>query len=165
MRYLFYTNYQSGGAGLTNAITGITEAAKSRTPLLVLAADVAAAAVRSNFRIDVASLATAVGATPERLHSPETAVAGVTRAYATAERERRTVVLALPLDVQAAEHDPAWLDTGVLEPIAASVTGATAIAGGAPPADMVDQLAGALARARRPVFIAGRGARHGGAGR
>src|SRR6476646_10735839 len=62
---------------------GMTEAAKSRTPLLVLAADVAAAAVRSNFRIDVASLATAVGATPERLHSPETAVADLTRAYAT----------------------------------------------------------------------------------
>jgi thiamine pyrophosphate-dependent acetolactate synthase large subunit-like protein len=152
------------GPGLTNAITGITEAAKSRTPMLVLAADVAAAAVRSNFRIDVASLATAVGATPERLHSPQTAVADVTRAYATAERERRTVVLALPLDVQAAEHDPAWRDTGVLEPTAASVTGAAAMAGGAPPADTVDQLAGALARARRPVFIAGRGARHGGAG-
>src|SRR5215471_19894380 len=30
------------GPGLTNAITGITEAAKSRTPLLVLAADVPA---------------------------------------------------------------------------------------------------------------------------
>ena len=37
------------GPGLTNALTGITEAAKSRTPLLVLAADVAGAAVRSNF--------------------------------------------------------------------------------------------------------------------
>jgi thiamine pyrophosphate-dependent acetolactate synthase large subunit-like protein len=152
------------GPGLTNAITGITEAAKSRTPMLVLAADVAAAAVRSNFRIDVASLATAVGATPERLHSPETAVADVTRAYATADRERRTVVLALPLDVQAAEHDPAWLGTRVLEPIAASVTGVTAIAGGAPPPETVEQLAAVLARARRPVFIAGRGARHVGAG-
>ncbi len=40
------------GCGLTNAMTGIAEAAKSRTPLLVLAADTAAAAVRSNFRID-----------------------------------------------------------------------------------------------------------------
>ncbi len=40
------------GCGLTNAMTGITEAAKSRTPLLVLAADVAGSAVGSNFRID-----------------------------------------------------------------------------------------------------------------
>ena len=38
------------GPGLTNAMTGITEAAKSRTPLVVLAADTGAAAVRSNFR-------------------------------------------------------------------------------------------------------------------
>src|SRR5690349_5056747 len=149
------------GPGLTNAITGITEAAKSRTPMLVLAADVAAAAVRSNFRIDVASLTTAVGATPERLRSPETAVADLTRAYLTAERERRTVVLALPLEVQAAECGVGG--GGVPEPIAASVTGAAAIAGGAPPAEVVEQLAAALARARRPVFIAGRGARHGSA--
>src|SRR5215475_10190240 len=45
------------GPGLTNALTGITEAAKSRTPLLVLAADVAGTAVRSNFRLDQAALA------------------------------------------------------------------------------------------------------------
>src|SRR6476661_1599820 len=146
------------GPGLTNAITGITEAAKSRTPLLVLAADVAAAAVRSNFRIDVASLATAVGATPERLHSPETAVADLTRAYATAEQERRTVVLALPLDVQAGSCDEPGLAAGPPAALPA------AIAGGAPPAETVEQLAAALARARRPVFIAGRGARHGAAG-
>ena len=44
------------GCGLTNAMTGITEAAKSRTPMLVLAADTGAAAVRSNFRIDQAAL-------------------------------------------------------------------------------------------------------------
>src|SRR5918998_6931556 len=35
------------GCGLTNAMTGITEAAKSRTPLLVLAAETGSAAVRS----------------------------------------------------------------------------------------------------------------------
>ncbi|HEV8220514.1 MAG TPA: thiamine pyrophosphate-binding protein [Streptosporangiaceae bacterium] len=160
------------GPGLTNAITGITEAAKSRTPMLVLAADVAAAAVRSNFRIDVASLTTAVGATPERLHSPETAVADLTRAYATADRERRTVVLALPLDIQAGSCDgpgaagvaAAAEPAAVPGTIAASVTGAAAIANGAPPAETVEQLAAALAGARRPVFIAGRGARHGRAG-
>src|ERR687894_2018416 len=40
------------GCGLTNALTGITEAAKSRTPMIVLAADTGAGAVRSNFFID-----------------------------------------------------------------------------------------------------------------
>jgi thiamine pyrophosphate-dependent acetolactate synthase large subunit-like protein len=152
------------GPGLTNAVTGITEAAKSRTPMLVLAADVAAAAVRSNFRIDVASIAAAVGATPERLHSAETAVADVTRAYRTAERERRTVVLALPLDVQAQECDGPELPGREPGAIAASVVGAAAIAGDAPPADITGQLAAALASAQRPVFIAGRGARVAAAG-
>jgi len=151
------------GPGLTNAITGITEAAKSRTPMLVLAADVAAAAVRSNFRIDVASIAMAVGATPERLHSAQTAVADVTRAYRIAERERRTVVLALPLDVQAAECPRAVLPDRESDQIVASVVGATAISGGVPPDDAVGALAAALAGARRPVFIAGRGARIAGA--
>ncbi|WP_277820250.1 thiamine pyrophosphate-binding protein, partial [Actinomadura sp. RB99] len=91
------------GPGLTNAVTGIAEAAKSRTPLLVLAGEVAASAVRSNFRIDQAALAAAVGAVPERVHSPETALADVARACRTALAERRTVLLGLPLDVQGAE--------------------------------------------------------------
>ena len=69
------------GCGLTNAMTGIAEAAKSRTPLIVLAADTGTAAVRSNFRVDQEALATAVGAVPERVHTPASAAADVVRAY------------------------------------------------------------------------------------
>jgi thiamine pyrophosphate-dependent acetolactate synthase large subunit-like protein len=139
------------GPGLTNAMTGITEAAKSRTPLLVLAADVAGSAVRSNFRIDVAALATSVGAQAERLHSPGSAVADVIRAYRTAQAQRRTVVLAMPLDVQAAQCDPP-----VIPPSPPPRP--------CPPAmESVAELAGALAGAQRPVFVAGRGARVAGA--
>ena len=90
------------GCGLTNALTGIAEAAKSRTPLLVLAADTAGAAVRSNFRIDQDAAVRAVGAVPERVHTAASAVDDVVRAYGTCVRQRRTVVLNLPLDVQAA---------------------------------------------------------------
>src|SRR5258708_33504654 len=90
------------GRGLTNALTGITEAAKSRTPLLVLAADVAGAAVRSNFRIDVAALAASVGAEADRLHSPTTAAADAARAYRTAPRERGTLGPAQAPDAPAA---------------------------------------------------------------
>ena len=94
------------GPGLTNAVTGITEAAKSRTPLLVLAADVAASAVRSNFRIDTDGLVAATGAVPERVHSAESAVDDVVRAWRTARNGRRTVVLNVPLDVQAQSAEP-----------------------------------------------------------
>src|SRR4029453_3415720 len=45
------------GCGLTNAMTGIAEAAKSRTPLVVVAAEPAATALRSNFRVDQDALA------------------------------------------------------------------------------------------------------------
>ena len=48
------------GCGLTNAMTGITEAAKSRTSMVVVAAEVTEP--RSNFYVDQQSLAAAVGA-------------------------------------------------------------------------------------------------------
>src|SRR6266498_3543483 len=137
------------GCGLTNAMTGITEAAKSRTPMLVLAADTAAAAVRSNFRVDQDGLALAVGAVPERAHAPRTAVADAARAWRTAVTQRRTVVLNLPLDVQAApfpESAPVVPPALDLRPPQPSPAVAAA-------------LAEALRRASRPVFVAGRGAR------
>jgi thiamine pyrophosphate-dependent acetolactate synthase large subunit-like protein len=136
------------GPGITNALTGITEAAKSRTPLLVLAADVSAGAVTSNFRIDVAAIAAATGATPARLHSAGFAVDDVVRAYRIARDERRTVVLALPLDVQAAECT--WPGVGDDRPVAPPE----------PAAGPAGQLAALLAGAARPVFLAGRGARN-----
>ncbi|QXJ19481.1 thiamine pyrophosphate-binding protein [Actinomadura graeca] len=152
------------GPGLTNALTGIAEAAKSRTPLLVLAGEVAAAEVRSNFRVDQAALAAAVGAVPERIHSPGTALADVARACRTAVAERRTVLLGLPLDVQGAPHPdaaaPERPSAGAdghpagYRPRAARVPPLPV-----PPAGAIARLADALQGAGRPVFIAGRGAR------
>lgn len=138
------------GCGLTNAMTGITEAAKSRTPLLVLAADVAAASVRSNFRVDQDALAVAVGAVPERIHSPRTAVEDAARAFRTAATQRRTVVLNLPLDVQAAECPPGSAEVSGRAPVLVPPR---------PSTRAVAELADALTRSRRPVFVAGRGAR------
>ncbi len=132
------------GPGLTNAMTGIAEAAKSRTPLLVLAAE--APEVRSNFHVDVAGLAAAVGAVSERLYSPASAVADAHRAWQTA-LGRRTVVLALPLNVQAAACEPA------------SVQAAPRTYPPGPSTEAVSALAAVLRGADRPVFIAGRGAR------
>ncbi|HWS38024.1 MAG TPA: thiamine pyrophosphate-binding protein [Actinoplanes sp.] len=134
------------GCGLTNALTGITEAAKSRTPMIVLAAEPAASALRSNFRVDQDALAHAVGAVSDRVHGPDTAVADTTRAWRTAVHERRTVVLNLPLDVQAATSEPA------------TVTPAPAIQPPRASDDAVTALAHLLRDAERPVFIAGRGA-------
>src|SRR5437879_4324317 len=92
------------GPGLTNALTGLAEAAKSRTPLIVLAGDTAAAAINSNFRLDQDSVVASVGAIPERIYGPATAVADVVRAAHRAQTARRPVVLMMPLDVKAAEQ-------------------------------------------------------------
>ena len=134
------------GCGLTNAMTGIAEAAKSRTPMVVLAAEPAAGAIRSNFRVDQDALARAVGAVSDRIHGPESAVADTARAWRVATGERRTVLLNLPLDLQAE------VATAAAPPLAPAVH---------PPRasdDAVAALAGLLAGAERPVFIAGRGA-------
>jgi thiamine pyrophosphate-dependent acetolactate synthase large subunit-like protein len=138
------------GPGLTNTVTGLTEAAKSRTPLLVIAADTPAAALRSNFRIDQAGLVEAVGAVAERVHGQATAMADVARAVRRARVERRAVVLMLPLDVQAAECDPS------LPPPLPELT--------PPRPGSVDALASLLAQAERPALVAGRGAVLAGAG-
>jgi thiamine pyrophosphate-dependent acetolactate synthase large subunit-like protein len=134
------------GCGLTNALTGITEAAKSRTPLVVLAAEATSPA--SNFHIDQSALATAVGALPRRLTRPDAAAEEAAAAYWTARHERRTVVLNLPLDVQSAET----ADSHVLPP-------EPTVAEGSVDEEGVGRLAGALRAARRPIFVAGRGAR------
>ena len=82
-------------------MTGITEAAKSRTPLVVVAAE--ATTPLSNFYVDQAALAAAVGAVPCRVTTRRVLPTQAAAAYWTARDERRTVVLNLPLDVQAAE--------------------------------------------------------------
>src|SRR5215216_5636607 len=87
------------GPGFTNTLTGLAEAAKARTPLIVLAADIPAGTLWSNFKVDQAALAATVGAIPERVRGPETAAADTARALRRAQTERRPVVLSIPIDV------------------------------------------------------------------
>ncbi|MFW0774337.1 thiamine pyrophosphate-binding protein [Paenarthrobacter nitroguajacolicus] len=136
------------GCGLSNAITGIGEAAKSRTPMIVLTADTQAAATRSNFKIDQDGLARSVGAVAERIHSPATAVADTVRAFRTAVNERRTVVLSLPLDIQSGTASDEVSDVVVPEPLKVR-----------PDAAAVERLVALIGAAERPVFVAGRGGR------
>jgi thiamine pyrophosphate-dependent acetolactate synthase large subunit-like protein len=137
------------GCGLTNAMTGITEAAKSRTPVVVVAAEVTEP--RSNFFVDQETLARAVGAVPVRVDDPATASAVAADAVRTAVTTRRTVVLNLPLPVQAASPVEEVAQRPSRDPEPAT-----------PSASDVDRVADAVRRAERPVFVAGRGARGGG---
>jgi thiamine pyrophosphate-dependent acetolactate synthase large subunit-like protein len=140
------------GPGLTNAITALTEAAKARTPLIVVAADTSADAIRSNFSIDQAGLAAAVGAVAERAGSAASAVEDLARAWRRAVVDRRAVLLSLPLDVQAAEVP------------SERVTPPTPPAPPEPPPGEVRQVADLVTAARSPLIVAGRGAVLAGAG-
>jgi acetolactate synthase I/II/III large subunit len=136
------------GPGLTNTVTGLTEAAKSRTPLLVLAGESPAAALTSNFRIDQPGLVESVGAAADRVQSPATAADDAQRAYQRALIERRPVVLMLPIDIQPQPPE-------ALEPRQPPVP---PLPTPEPPAQALAAVADLLQNAQRPVIIAGRGA-------
>jgi thiamine pyrophosphate-dependent acetolactate synthase large subunit-like protein len=139
------------GPGLTNTMTGLAEAAKSRTPVLVLAGETPAAALNSNFRIDQHDLVESVGAIADRVFSPATAADDAQRAYHRALVERRPVVLMMPIDIQAVPiatqtaAEPTTPPPPSLEPAA-------------PAPEAITAAVEILARAKRPAIIAGRGA-------
>ncbi|WP_344757453.1 thiamine pyrophosphate-binding protein [Leifsonella bigeumensis] len=135
------------GPGLTNAMTGIGEAVKARTPLIVVAGETPRTMKTSNFWIDQAAAAEALGALAFRLESPQTALADAAQAFLAA-RSGRPVLLGLPLDVQAAEFD--WTGSAPALPDAPSPSVASA--------DAVADLASRLAAAERPLILGGRGA-------
>ena len=136
------------GPGLTNTMTGLAEAAKSRTPVLVLAGETPAAALTSNFRIDQHDLVESVGAIADRVHSAKTAADDAARAYQRAVIERRPVVLMLPIDIQpqpAAQTEPSQPPLPRLSPPE-------------PAAQAIAAAADLIVGAQRPAIIAGRGA-------
>jgi thiamine pyrophosphate-dependent acetolactate synthase large subunit-like protein len=136
------------GPGLTNTVTGLTEAAKSRTPVLVLAGETPAAALTSNFRIDQHGLVESVGAIAERVHSPATAADDALRAYQRTIIERRPVVLMLPIDIQPQPPDATEPRNPPLPPLPHFE----------PSREAVRAVADLLQGADRPAIIAGRGA-------
>ncbi|MCS5734514.1 thiamine pyrophosphate-binding protein [Herbiconiux daphne] len=136
------------GCGLTNAMTGITEAAKSHSRVLVVTGDTADGDTNSNFFIDQDQAVAALGAVPTRIHSAASAVADAARAFSVCAGQRKTVVLSLPIDLQleTIEWDPSLVpvhhDPAPTAPAAEAVLG------------LLDE----IAAAERPVFVGGRGA-------
>jgi thiamine pyrophosphate-dependent acetolactate synthase large subunit-like protein len=91
-----------------------------------------------------------VGAFAERVHAPQSAHADAARALRRAELERRPVVLSMPIDVQA---QPAAQPAAAPSPGPAPVPTAPS-----PRASDLTAAAELLAKARRPLLLAGRGA-------
>jgi thiamine pyrophosphate-dependent acetolactate synthase large subunit-like protein len=90
----------------------------------------------------------AVGAVSERLYTPASAREDALRAVTRALRDRQTVVLSMPLDVQNAAL------ASNLPPLALPAPPGRLF----PDPQAVERLADALSRAQRPLILGGRGA-------
>lgn len=148
------------GPGFGNALTGLAEAAKSRTPLVALVPE--AQSPRSNFAFAAPGLegmAAAIGAGFARI-----AAVGVAEQVAEVCRRARagsgqTMLLVLPLEVQGQEARAASEAGEASEARAADGAddGDDGVRASSDPASLL-LLVDALTAARRPIFIAGRGA-------
>lgn len=135
------------GPGFTNTLTALTEAAKSRTPLVVVAGATSAGSDRSNFEIDQEVLARTAGAQSLTLTSDPEIIESLSAAIDAAVAQQRPLVVNMPLDVQGASVPipSVWPEPG--EGDRQLLTDPDR-----------DALVSALNGAERPVFIAGRGA-------
>jgi acetolactate synthase-1/2/3 large subunit len=133
------------GAGFTNSLTALTEAAKARIPMVVVVGDAPTSGPRP-WDIDQVVVAQGLGVQTLTV-TPENAARITEEAWGTAYRERRPVVVAIPYDISALPAGPQQSQrTLVAEqplPIDALAT---------------QRIAGLLMQAQRPLIIAGHGA-------
>jgi thiamine pyrophosphate-dependent acetolactate synthase large subunit-like protein len=140
------------GPGFTNALTGLAEAAKSSTPLLLITADVPRGDDTSNFAIGQADLLRGIGVAMERVTDAGTARETAARAFARARDEGRPVVMSTPADIN-------------IEPARGGALRRVDVRDPPAPADATDvaRAAAMIAAAGRVVVIGGRGAVRAGA--
>ncbi|TDC39963.1 thiamine pyrophosphate-binding protein [Actinomadura sp. KC345] len=135
------------GPALTNAVTALTEAARAETPVLLVAADTPPGDRRNPQAIDQQDVIRPSGAGVQQVHSAESAVGDVVLAVRRALTERRPIVVNVPtplLHLEAGEGPGPFREDHPPAPL--------------PRTEEVARVAAALARAERPVIVAGRGA-------
>lgn len=137
------------GPGLTNTMTALTEAARARTPMVLLAGDTPAVADGNPQVIDQAAVVAPTGAAFHPVRCPETAATDLLGAFVRARSERIPVVVDLPTDLL---HEPVPPDDVVPGPDDGGTSSLL------PPTSAVDAVVGALASAEKVVVLAGRGA-------
>jgi acetolactate synthase I/II/III large subunit len=147
------------GPGLTNAATGLAEAVKHRSGVLLLSGDQPTSGPRP-IDIDQGAFAAALGARTVRVTDPATVCGTVARALEVARGGPRLVVLSLPANLLGADvpdqpGQPAC--SGVAR------TSPTPAFRPLPAACQIDAALDVLASGRRPLLLAGLGAYRSGA--
>ena len=138
----------TAGPGLTNALTSLLEAQRSATPLVLLAGQSAVDNPADNQYLEQERLLRSVDIEVEGYSGAAGIPGTIARAFSRARRERRPVVVNLPLDLQ---HTVVALPPGAQSAQSAETTQA-------PADESVQALADLLSRAQNPVVLAGRGA-------
>lgn len=139
------------GAGFTNCLTSLAEAAKAHIPMVVVVGDVPTTGPRA-WDIDQETVARGLGVQTLTVVR-ETALAVTGQAWALAARERRPVIVAIPYDLAAADAGPQLPAVPVAEAVHPAINDAD-----------TQEVLRVLAGAKRPLIIAGRGAALAGAG-
>jgi len=135
------------GPALANCVTALTEAARGRMPMVILAGDTPADNPRHLQSIDQREVVKVTGAGFEQLRAPATAGEDVARAFYRAQTERRPIVLNMPADFMWQEAQYACRVLDVFNK-----------PGGVAEGDVLDNAIGMIASARRPLILAGGGA-------
>ncbi|WP_127129921.1 thiamine pyrophosphate-binding protein [Georgenia sp. SYP-B2076] len=143
------------GAGFTNTLTALAEAVQAQVPLVLVVGDEPTSGPRP-WDVDQIAMASAVGA---RTYTAGRTDAAATTAIAVehALTYRVPAVLAIPYDIAA-------LDAGPVPPAPALRLPRPLAPRGPFAEQVVRDIAAALAAARRPLLLAGRGAWTAGAG-
>lgn len=144
------------GPGTTQIATALVVAARAESPLVAFCGEHPTNDDGYNQRFDNRAFATACETGFVRLNSPESADDVVRKAFYLAQLESRPVMLSCPMDIQQKniDEDEPYQPSSTILPNRAS----------GPDADSVKRAVDLIAKAKRPVIVAGRGARWSGAG-
>ncbi|ETW11068.1 putative acetolactate synthase [Roseivivax marinus] len=136
------------GPALTNCVTALTEAARAHVPMVLLAGDTAVSNPQNLQNIDQRETVKITGAGFEQMRAPETASYDVAHAIYRAQVEKRPVVLNMPVDFM-------WQEVEHVRHVFPSYTAASYV----PEGDDLDEAIGMIASAKRPIILAGIGAK------
>ncbi len=152
--------YATSGPGATNIVTGLAGAYQDSTPVLFLTGQskstqtiqksgIEGLRQYGTFEVDIVPVVQSITKYAVMVLDPKTIRYHLEKAlYLATSGRPGPVLLDLPLDVQGAQIDPDQQEGFIPPPIAASVDTAK-----------LDQLSALLAKARRPLILAGYGIR------
>ena len=136
------------GPALTNTLTGLIEGVRGRVPAVLISGDTPLSNREHLQDVAQREIALVAGAGFEQMRAPSTVAEDVARSLARAERERRPIVLNVPVEFD-------WEEAENFEPVRAYIPERRAFVAQSPD---IDNAVGIIASARRPLILAGRGA-------